>query len=205
MPDNRHSTISNQWQWTTATTDNHNRQPTYSNQSKYTLQRQNTETNIPRKGILGPQSQFPHSCVCERFIHYNPTIGLPILLGEIFILILGLYKALTDTWMLKLGLRPRYSQKRNIQYKWDSPCSAVCHQAALNNKQTKVTNLPLAVNTDQWLWLSCTPFFSFYNVLWSWPRQWETDNAIHFLMMRWLHRVTRIRQRNADNGSSVNP
>jgi hypothetical protein len=21
------------------------------------------ETNIPRKGILGPQSQFPHSCV----------------------------------------------------------------------------------------------------------------------------------------------
>jgi hypothetical protein len=26
------------------------------------------ETNIPRKGILGPQSQFPHSCVCERII-----------------------------------------------------------------------------------------------------------------------------------------
>ncbi len=23
------------------------------------------ETNIPRKGITGPQSQFPHSCVCE--------------------------------------------------------------------------------------------------------------------------------------------
>jgi len=26
------------------------------------------DTNIPRKGISGPQSQFPHSCVCERFI-----------------------------------------------------------------------------------------------------------------------------------------
>jgi hypothetical protein len=24
------------------------------------------EANIPRKGISGPQSQFPHSCVCER-------------------------------------------------------------------------------------------------------------------------------------------
>ncbi len=29
----------------------------------------NFETNIPRKGISGPQSQFPHSYVCERFIY----------------------------------------------------------------------------------------------------------------------------------------
>ncbi len=29
----------------------------------------NFETNIPRKGILGSQSQFPHSCVCERIIY----------------------------------------------------------------------------------------------------------------------------------------
>jgi hypothetical protein len=27
------------------------------------------ETNIPRKGISGPQSQFPHSCVCELLIY----------------------------------------------------------------------------------------------------------------------------------------
>jgi hypothetical protein len=27
------------------------------------------ETNIPRKGIARPQSQFPHSCVCERYIY----------------------------------------------------------------------------------------------------------------------------------------
>jgi hypothetical protein len=28
-----------------------------------------SETNIPRKGIARPQSQLPHSCVCERFIY----------------------------------------------------------------------------------------------------------------------------------------
>ncbi len=26
------------------------------------------ETNIPKKGIALPRSQFPHSCACERFI-----------------------------------------------------------------------------------------------------------------------------------------
>ncbi len=29
------------------------------------------ETNIPRKGISGPQSQFPPSCVCERIIYFH--------------------------------------------------------------------------------------------------------------------------------------
>ncbi len=29
------------------------------------------ETNISRTGIARPQSQFPHSCVCERFIYSN--------------------------------------------------------------------------------------------------------------------------------------
>jgi hypothetical protein len=32
-------------------------------------QYQKFKTNIPRKGIARPQSQFPHSCVCERFIY----------------------------------------------------------------------------------------------------------------------------------------
>ncbi len=27
------------------------------------------EINIPKKGISGPQSQFPHSCVCDRIIY----------------------------------------------------------------------------------------------------------------------------------------
>ncbi len=59
----------------------------------------NFETNIPRKGISGSQSQFPHSCVCEWFIQYILTTGLPILLEEICGPILGLYKSLTGTWM----------------------------------------------------------------------------------------------------------
>jgi hypothetical protein len=37
----------------------------YTAKTKY----RNFETNIPRKGISGSQSQFPHSCVCERFIY----------------------------------------------------------------------------------------------------------------------------------------
>jgi hypothetical protein len=37
----------------------------YTAKTKY----RNFETNIPRKGISGPQSQFQHSCVCERFIY----------------------------------------------------------------------------------------------------------------------------------------
>ncbi len=83
------------------------------------------ETNIPRKGITGPQSQFPHSCVCERIIY--STMGLPFLLKEICGPILGIYKWLTDTWMWKLGLRPRYSQKRI--YKRNCRCSVGCGMA----------------------------------------------------------------------------
>jgi hypothetical protein len=46
---------------------------------------------------------------------YIPTIDQPIFLQKIRRPILGIYKSLTvtDTWMWKLGLRPRYSQKRN--------------------------------------------------------------------------------------------
>ncbi len=44
---------------------------------------------------------------------YIPTIDLPILLQEICGLIQDIYKSLTDTWMWKLGLRPRNSKKRN--------------------------------------------------------------------------------------------
>jgi hypothetical protein len=32
-------------------------------------QRRKLETNIPKNGIARPHSQFPHSCVCERFIY----------------------------------------------------------------------------------------------------------------------------------------
>ncbi len=39
-------------------------------------------------------------------------------------LILGIYKSLKDTWMWKLGPRPRYSQKRNIKTEFPSQCGA---------------------------------------------------------------------------------
>ncbi len=29
------------------------------------------ETNIPRKGIAWPQSQFSHPCVCDRLIYFH--------------------------------------------------------------------------------------------------------------------------------------
>jgi hypothetical protein len=37
----------------------------------YTAETQNRkfEANIPRKGIVHPQFQFPHSCACERYTY----------------------------------------------------------------------------------------------------------------------------------------
>ncbi len=72
------------------------------------------ETNIPRRGISGPQSQFPHSCVCERIIYSHDGSACSAGGNMYSRLILWIYKSLKDTWMWKLGLRPRYSQKRNI-------------------------------------------------------------------------------------------
>ncbi len=78
----------------------------------YTLQRQNTEILkqiIPEKEYRGLSPTFHiHVSVSDLYI---PTIGLPILLEEICRPILGIYKSLSGTWMLILGLRPRYSQK----------------------------------------------------------------------------------------------
>ncbi len=96
---------------------------------------QNFETNIPKKGILGPQSQFPHSCVCEPFIYFHDRSGLPILLEEICRPILGLNKSLTDTWMLKLGLRPCYSQKRNTYVGFSLQCGFLLVPFFLGSKK----------------------------------------------------------------------
>ncbi len=78
------------------------------------LQRQNTEISkqiFLEKEYQGLSPNFHiHVSVSKVYI---PTMGRPILLEEICRPILGLYKSLSDTWMLKLGLRPRYSQKSN--------------------------------------------------------------------------------------------
>jgi hypothetical protein len=80
----------------------------------HALQRQNNKISkqiFPEKEYRGLSANFHiHASVSNLYI---PAIGLPILLEEIYRPILGIYKSLTDTWMLKLGLRPHYSQKRN--------------------------------------------------------------------------------------------
>ena len=77
------------------------------------LQRHNIrkfETNIPTKGIVRPQSWFPHTCVCERFIYSHDQSAYS-----------GKY--VDRSWEYincsqthecgNWGLRPRNSQKRN--------------------------------------------------------------------------------------------
>ncbi len=81
-------------------------------------QYQKLETNIPRKGIVRrPLSQFPHSCFCERFI-YSHDRSASSAAGKMWT---DPGISLTDTWMWKLGLRSRNSQKRI--HKWDFRCS----------------------------------------------------------------------------------
>ncbi len=67
---------------------------------------------IPRKGIAQPQSQFPHSCVCEQSTVFIPTIGPPIFL---------LQNRQTDHGNMvtsELGLWPRSSFSGNICFEF---------------------------------------------------------------------------------------
>ncbi len=86
-----------------------------------TLQRQ-FRLYIPVLGIARPQPQFPHSCVFERFILYIPRVSLHISSSRTGRPIVGIYNSLTDTWMWKLGLRPRYSFSGNICLKFSAFC-----------------------------------------------------------------------------------
>ncbi len=62
---------------------------------------------IPFLGIARTQSQFPYSCVCERFTSiYSPRNGPHISCSRIGRSTVGI-KSLTDKWMWKLGLWPR--------------------------------------------------------------------------------------------------
>ncbi len=83
---------------------------------------------IPFLGIARPQPQFPNSCVCERL--HIPRIGPHISSSRKGRPIVGIYNSLTDTWMWKLGLRPRYSFSGNICFKFSAfcLCSVPCNQ-----------------------------------------------------------------------------
>ncbi len=77
--------------------------------SMTTLQSANTENSkqiFPEMNCAATVlQQFPHSCVCERFIIFQRSVCL-FCCRIIFGPTLGIYKSLTDTWMWKLGLRP---------------------------------------------------------------------------------------------------
>ncbi len=60
------------------------------------------DTNIPRKRIARPQSRFPHSCVCERFVYSHGSVCL-FCCRKICGPILGKYKPLADTWTVEIG------------------------------------------------------------------------------------------------------
>jgi hypothetical protein len=72
---------------------------------------ENSKQIFPEKELRGHSPNFYiHVSVIDIYI---PRIDLPILLQDICGLILGIYKSLADTYMWKLGLRPRNTQKRN--------------------------------------------------------------------------------------------
>ncbi len=95
---------------------------------------------IPFLGIARPQPQFPHSCVFERL--YIPRISLHISSSRTGRTIVGKYNSLTDTWMWKLGLRPRYSFSRNICFKFSQfcLCSARLLPTVIFARPTQVTS-----------------------------------------------------------------
>ncbi len=72
------------------------------------------ETNIPRKETARLQSQFLHSCFCERFI-YSPDRSAYSAAGKWWTERGYIYvrRSLTDTWMWKSGLGPRNSFSGN--------------------------------------------------------------------------------------------
>ncbi len=65
-----------------------------------TLQRHNTEnseTNIPRKGIAWPQYRFQQSCVSEQFIIYSQDRSAYSAAGKYVDRVWEYIKSLTDT------------------------------------------------------------------------------------------------------------
>ncbi len=82
-----------------------------------TWQRHNTENLkqiFPGKKLRAPQSQFPQSCVCERFIYFHNRSAYSAAICCMKILDrCWEYINRSQTNEMKLGLRPRNSQIRN--------------------------------------------------------------------------------------------
>jgi hypothetical protein len=83
-----------------------------------------TATAIPFKysfsGNSAASAPISTSCVFERFIYSQDQSTY--ILQQNSRPIVGTYNSLTDTWMWKLGLRPRYSFSGNICFKFSAFC-----------------------------------------------------------------------------------
>jgi hypothetical protein len=116
-----------------------------------TMQRQ-FHLYIPFLGIARPQPQFPHSCVCERFIYSQDWSTY--FLQQKRQTHRGKYNSLTDTQMWKLGLRPRYSFSGDICFKFSAffLCSAETTSSVMLHYNINL------VFYNSWLLLSkCVP------------------------------------------------
>jgi hypothetical protein len=105
----------------------------------YTAKRQyrKFETNIPRKGIARPQSQFHiHVSVSDLYI---PVIGPPILLQE------NTRGPIPDIWMWKMGLKPCNSFSGNTLKGFSVQCTVYCIYT-LRNKQ--LCSFPLNIQPN---------------------------------------------------------
>ncbi len=91
-----------------------------SDDERYTLQRK-SNLCIPFMGIARPQSQFPHSCVCERCI-YSQDRSTYFLQQNRQTDHGNGNKSLSDTWMWKLRLRPHNSYSVNICFEFSVLC-----------------------------------------------------------------------------------
>ncbi len=84
-------------------------------------------------------------CLCPNFhIHvsvsdlYSPRIFPHISYSRKGRPIVGIYNSLTDTWMWKLGLRPRYSFSGNICFKFSSFCLCSAEYSCPSTDQPEI-------------------------------------------------------------------
>ncbi len=82
-------------------------------------------------GIARPQPQFQHSCVWERFILSQDRSTYFLQQNRQTDRENTVYKSLTDTWIWKLGLRPRYFFSGNICFEISVFCLCSVLQAKL--------------------------------------------------------------------------
>ncbi len=119
----------------------------------------------------------------DLLIHIFPGSVCLFCCREICGPILGMYKSLTDTWMWKLGLRLRISQKRNtfsLQMLVVAESYQNYHNEAVNNQMTnvgiKIQNTNIGRNLVSSLLLSD----SASNIRWSslyQPLKWSDEKA----------------------------